>query len=79
MPVITDEELESRKKLKRVKDQIESVSPVGEKKVIDCPYCGLKNYDGDGLCCDTLRRAVIAILSGKRMEQIQASRSRYVN
>ena len=77
--MVSPEELESRHRLKLVKDQIEAETPVGEIKVIDCPYCHLKNYEGNSFCCDTLRRAVLAIMMGKRNEKIAEQSGRYVN
>jgi len=71
---ISPEELESRQKLKKVKEQIEA-----RPTSLECPYCGGLNAEGLPFCCDTLRHAVIAILTGKRMEKIQEAQSRYVN
>jgi len=77
--MITAEELASRQKILRVKEQIEAPRLVGDKATLDCPYCGGTNIEGASFCCDTLRTCVITILMGKRQEKIEEAQSRYVN
>jgi len=77
--MITAEEIASRQKILRVKEQIEAPRVAGEKHVIVCPYCHDINVEGQTLCCDTLRTCVITILMGKRQEKIEEAHSRYVN
>lgn len=74
---ISDEDLESRQKLKAVKDQIDAPAITGAKS-IHCPYCSTWNTDGDLLCCETLRKAVITILMGRRQGVIEEA-TKYVN
>jgi hypothetical protein len=79
----TPEELASRAKIKSVKDQIAAVERVrdesGGVSVIDCPYCGTRNYDGTAFCCDTLRTCIVTILMGNRQEKIEEAQTRYLN
>jgi hypothetical protein len=71
--MITAEEIRSRQKIRDVKQQIldERGQPVEHLAVIDCPYCGIKNYEGMELCCELLRGCVITILMGLRQEKIE--------
>ena len=72
--MITAEDIASRAKIKRVKDQIlaaRNATDVGGISVIECPYCGINNPEGAELCCDTLRGCVITILMGLRQEKIE--------
>jgi hypothetical protein len=72
--MITAEDIRSRAKIKSVKDQIlaaRNAQDIGGVSMIECPYCGLKNYEGMELCCETLRRCVVVILMGMRQDQIE--------
>jgi len=78
---LTAKDLESRAKLKSVKDQIEAImaNPDDDNPVIRCPYCHINNFDQLKFCCDTLRRGVLAIMMGKRAEKVQRGASQLVN
>jgi hypothetical protein len=76
--MITAEDIRARAKIKSVKDQIlkaRSEQHPGILSVIECPYCGIKNPEGDGLCCETLRKCVTVILMGMRQERIEEKTS----
>lgn len=63
-------------RLMLVQDQMLKKVPTGYKQKILCPYCGHWNMKGKPFCCDTLRKAVIAILSGRRALAIAAAQER---
>jgi hypothetical protein len=80
--MITDEDLESRQKIAHVKGQILKARmdhDIGGISVIECPYCNMKNYEGNELCCKLLRDCVITILMGLRQDQIESKVGRHVN
>jgi hypothetical protein len=60
------EEQLATERLMLVQDQIFKKLPLHMKRKILCPNCGHWNVKGNELCCHTLRKAVIAILSAAR-------------
>lgn len=50
-----------------VERQIHAPLVPGTERVILCPYCGSDNLPHVPFCCDTLRKAVIAVLMADRM------------
>lgn len=75
MPEKTEEQL-AHDRLIRVQNQIFAKHCL----MILCPYCGKANFKRKRtFCCDTLRKAVIAILSGQRALAIAAAEERAAN
>jgi hypothetical protein len=66
---VTDEEYQSRQKLLAVIEQIDQPDITGCRTIL-CPYCDSFNVDGQNLCCDMLRKAVVVILMGRRNDAI---------
>lgn len=60
-----------------VERQIEAHVPAGVRRTIICPFCGHLNIRAPGtlLCCDDLRKAMIAVLMGKRALKIAEAAS----
>lgn len=46
-------------------EQITAVLPPGVKRAIRCPYCKALNIEGQKLCCDGLRGAIVKALDAK--------------
>jgi hypothetical protein len=57
-------------KMASVEQQINAHVPKGVTRTLLCPFCGWLNLQGQLLCCDDMRKAVIAVLSGKRMVRL---------
>lgn len=71
-PVKTEDEL-AAERLLNVQDQLSRKHCTR----ILCPYCGHWNFkSARTLCCDTLRKAVIAILSGRRALKVAEAQER---
>jgi hypothetical protein len=49
----------------KVFEQITRVLLPGIKRVIRCPYCNVANIEGQPLCCDFLRSAIVEALAAK--------------
>lgn len=73
------EEVLAQRRLERVQDQITRKLPTGVTRRILCPYCGSWNEPHEMLCCDTLRKAVIAVVSGQRALRIAEAAERAAN
>lgn len=66
---MTEEEL-ARERMAEVERQLHMPLPAAVHRNILCPYCGCLNLAVTRkLCCDLLRKAVIAILSADRLER----------
>ena len=53
-------------KMASVESQINAHHPPGCTITILCPFCGVLNLQGQLLCCEIMRKAVIAVMMGKR-------------
>lgn len=70
----------AEERVKAVERQINRHLPPGCRASILCPYCGTWNFnDGKGFCCDLLRRAVLAVMMGKRAMKMQEAAERANN
>jgi hypothetical protein len=76
---ISDSDYAARQRLWKVKQQINApLALPGQIRTITCPYCESLNVEGQNLCCELLRKAVITILMGQRQEIIEsATEGRY--
>jgi len=71
-----NEEQIAHERLMLVQDQLNGPQTQRFGKIL-CPYCGHWNFKRTRtLCCDTLRKAIIAILSGERALRIAEAQQR---
>ncbi len=54
----------SEQKVQYVEAQI-TAAEQGRQNVLNCPYCGGKNIEGEPLCCISFARAAAAVLIRK--------------
>lgn len=59
----------SEQKIESIRSQMDAAVPVGGTIVIRCPYCDTLNFEGVQMCCDTLRKACLAILERAQVEK----------
>ena len=64
------EEQAATEKLAKVAQQVNACCDEAAF-TIDCPYCGKINIQDGNICCDTLKRAVKAVLDAR--ERFMAS------
>lgn len=77
----TEDEL-AHERLMSVQDQMFRKVPTGYRRKILCPYCGhwnVRKPNENLLCCNTLRKAIIAILSGRRALKMAEAAERAQN
>ena len=61
----------AEQKLQNVEAQI-TAAEQGRTNVLNCPYCGKHNVQGEPLCCTSFGRAVAAVLLRKeRDDQVE--------
>lgn len=73
---VTDSHRQSpEEKLASVESQI---SGLGTVNLIDCPYCGKQSVNGQVFCCETLMKAIVAIMQRQEAQDLaeQAARIR---
>lgn len=63
----TEDEL-AAERMGSVERQLHKFVPQGVQRNIICPYCGHMNFQRTRrMCCDLLRKAVVAVLLADRM------------
>lgn len=66
-----DEDQTAKERMDAVERQVHKHIPKGVRRSILCPYCGKWNFhDGSILCCDLLRKAILAVLIADRMMDV---------
>ena len=61
-----EEEL-AAERVASVERQLHKHVPPGVRRNLLCPYCGSWNFPHTSMCCDLMRKAVIAVLMSDRL------------
>ena len=71
----------AEERMAAVERQIHAHVPQGVRRQLRCPYCGTLNMHQTGklMCCDLLRKAVIAVLVADRLENTLKAAERHGN
>lgn len=62
-----------------IESQINAHHPPGCTITLLCPFCGTLNLQGQLLCCEDMRKGVIAVLMGKRALRVAQEAAEHGN